>query len=396
MRVSKTFLVVVMLIGLLGLTSAVNVGVSPATAVYKDVLRGGYAERPLTVTIDSDIETEIEVEIYGNIADWINYTSKTLSVSKGKPIQLMVSVSPPSDTPNGNYTGFLRIKSSRLGSGKEGQATGIVIPVLDVEIITEVTDQEFLECQASNFKISNAEEGDDIILTLGLENKGNIRIAPKVTLDIWDQTSTILVDQKELFPEEITPTQKSDLVFKIPSSSLDLGQYWVDISVPDCYASNTLTFDILEEGALYASGTLQKIIVEPWANIGDIVPIHANFKNTGEKALEARFEGKIMYKNKIVQLIESDEPLFVPIDSSDNFQFYFTPKSAGQYTISGRVFYDSKRTYEQSSILNVRPNSSLTPILKWTSYIILVIIISTLLYLIRKERRSYFKLKSRR
>jgi hypothetical protein len=231
---------------------------------------------------------------------------------------------------------------------------------------------------------------------MDIENRGNIKISPKALIDIWDQTSTNLVDQKEFYPEQISPTKQNKFIFKIPSSSLSLGQYWAEISVPDCYASQTLTFDILEEGALYAAGILQNIIVEPWANIDDIISMAALFQNTGEKALEARFVGKITYENKIVQLLESDEPLFVPIDSQDNFQFYFTPKKAGKYIISGRVFYDKKRTYEQSAILNVKPGASLTAILKTISYIILFMIISILLYKIRKERRSYFNLKSRR
>lgn len=384
------------LIILIQITSATNVGVSPANINFKNVLRDGYAERPITVTIDAEIATQIEIETYGNTADWINFSSETLSVSKGNPLQIIISVNPPSDIPNGNYTGFLRIKSSKLGNSQEGHATGIVIPTLDVHIVTEITDQEILDCQATDFKIFNAEQGDDIILTLNIENQGNIKITPKTTLDIWDQTSTNLVEQKEFYSTQITPTKKDQFTFKIPSSSLDIGQYWVDVSVPDCYSSQTLTFDILEEGALYAAGTLQKIIVEPWADINDIILITAMFQNTGEKALEARFVGKIMYQNKIVQLLESDEPLFVPINEQDNFQFYFTPKKAGKYIISGRVFYDGKRTYEQSTILNIKPGSTLSSILKITSYIILIVIISILLYKIRKERRSYFSLKSRR
>ena len=396
MRGRSTIVLLAMLIILIQFTSAANVGVSPANINFENVLRSGYAERPITVTIDSEFTTEVEIETFGNTSDWISFSSESLSVSKGNPLQIMVSVTPPSDVPNGEYSAFLRIKSSGLGNAKEDRATGIVIPTLDVYIVTKVTDQEILSCRASNFKISNAEENDDLILTLDMENRGNIRISPKILLDIWDQTSTNLVSQKELYPSEIIPTKENQFIFKVPSTDLDLGQYWLDISVPDCYSSQTLTFDILEEGALYASGVLQKITVETWADINDIVSILAAFRNTGEKPLEAKFSGKITYQNKIIQLIESDEPLLIPLGEQDNFQFYFTPKKAGKYIISGRVFYDSKRTYEQSAILNIRSEGSITSVLKIISYTILVLIISTLLYKIRKERRYYLNLKSRR
>ncbi len=388
--------IVAALIILMQLSSAANIGVSPAGINFQNVLRSGYAQRPITLTIDSEISTEVEFETYGNISDWINFTSKTLSVSKGNPLQIIISVSPPSDVPNGNYTGFLRIKSSRLGDSKEGHATGLVLPTLDVYIVTEITDQEIQQCEASNLKISNAEQGEDVILTLDMENRGNIKISPKISLDIWDQSSTNLIAQKEFFPSQITPTKQGQFLFKIPSTDLDIGQYWVEISVPDCYSSQILTFDILEEGSLYAAGTLQKIIVEPWADIDDIVPITAIFQNTGEKPLEARFIGKIMHENKVIQLLESDEPIFVPLSEQSNFQFYFTPQKEGKYIISGRIFYDNKQSYEQSAILNVNPKNSITQILKTASYIFLILIISILVYKIRKERRSYLNLKSRR
>lgn len=389
-------LLLVTLVILLQAVSAANVGVSPANIDFKNVLRSGYAEHPITVTIDSETPTQIEVETYGNISDWINFSSETLSLSKGNPLQLMVSVSPPSDIPNGNYSGVLRIKSSNLGTSKEGQATGIVIPTLDVQITVEITDKEFLNCQATNFKIFNAEQGDDIILTLDIKNQGNIRISPKTEVSIWDQSSTNLIKQEEFYSTEIFPTKQNNFVFKIPSSSLELGQYWVDVSVPDCYSSQTLTFDVLEEGALYAAGSLQKIMVEPWADINDIVPISVIFQNTGEKNLEAKFIGQITYKNKIIQLLESNEPTFVPIGEQGVLQFYFTPQKAGKYIISGKVFYDKKQTYEQSAILNITPENSLYPLFKILSYLFLIIIISILLYKIRKERRSYFNLKSKK
>lgn len=392
----KTLLLLATLLLLVQITSAANVGVSPAKINFENVLRGGYAERPITVTIDSDIATTIEIETYGDTADWINFSSESLSVSKGNPLRIAVSTSPPSDTPNGNYTAFLRIKSSKLGDSVEDKATGLVIPTLDVYIITQVTDQEIVDCFASNFKISNAEQGDDLIFEFDVENRGNVKIKPEATMDIWDQSSTNLIDQKDFYTTEITPTKKDQFKFKVSSKDLDIGQYWVDVAVPDCYSSDTLTFDVLEEGALYAAGSLQKIIVEPWADVGDIVSIAANFKNTGEKPLEAKFKGQITYDNKIIQLLESDEPLFVPIGGQDNFQFYFTPQKAGRYIISGRVFYDSKQSYEQSAVLNINPESYAKVFLKTLSYIILILVIIILLYKIRKERRSYLKLKFRK
>jgi len=397
MRGKSAILVLATLILLIQVTSSANVGVSPATLTFKDVLRGGFAERPVMVIIDTEDPVDVTATTRGEIESWITLSEETFSVSKGKAFQLMVSVTPPSDTPNGNYTGFVTVKSSRLSQGQEGHATGLIIPTLDIFVTVQVTDKEVRKCRATGFKVASIEEDDDIVFEVDVLNEGNIRLNPSITFDIWDQDSINIVKQSEYSQTQIKPTQSSHMLIRIPSTGLDLGQYWVDMSAIDCYASQTLTFDVLEEGALRAAGVLERIVVSPWADIDEIVPVAVNFKNTGEKPLEAKFVGKVMFKNKIIQLLESEDPMYVPIDNQTNFQFYFTPRKAGKYIISGRVFYDNKRTYEQSAILNVNPDSNiLKSLAKSASYIILITIILALLFKIRNERKNYFKKMRRR
>jgi len=390
--------IIIFLMGFTSQVLAANIGVSPVNIDFKNVLRGGYSERTIVVTVDTEEKTGIKISKRGEIADWINYQGENLSVSNGNPAQILVSVTPPEDTPNGNYSGFIRIESGKTGNAEEGKATGLVIPVLDIYVTVEVTDQEIFSCQASNFQVFSAEEGEDIIFTMDVANRGNIKIFPQVTIDIWNQDSTELLKEVDFSEKQIIPTQKDSIVIKVPSDGLDLGQYWADIIAVDCFAQQTLTFDILEEGALRAEGILTGISVTTWAEIGDIVPILVGFKNTGEKPLSARFEGKIVLGDKIVQLLESDEDVFVPLDGEGIFNFYTTPQQAGKYIISGRVFYNGKRTYEKSGILNVLPSKNIFKnIIKWAAYIILIIVIGILLYKIRNERRSYFrKLRSQR
>lgn len=379
-----------LLVSTLGLTSAANIGVSPANVEFNNVLRAGYAERPITITADSDSPMDVWLTPWGDIKDWITVSEFTTEVTKGEPKRVMVSVRPPRDIPNGEYTGFIRLNSSRLGEHIEGGTTSFVNPVLDLSVVVRITDIEIKECSATNFQISSAEEGDDIIFTAEVVNEGNIRFWPEFAFDIWDQDSINLVRQEVYSGTEVTPTQSEKLVVKIPSRGLDLGQYWVDVSATDCYFEQTLTFDILEEGALQASGILEKIIVEPWVDEGDIVSILASFRNNGEKPLEASFSGKITKDGKVVQLLESDGTIFVDLDTVEPFSFFFTPKDPGKYLISGRVFYDGKRTYEQTAVLNVRPKGSFFwNLLKSIAYIILIIIIAVLIYMIRKERVAY-------
>ena len=87
--------------------NAANIGVSPATINFKNVLRGGYSERGVIITIDSEKPVGIEVNPRGEVAEWLNFSSVNFSIIKNEPYQLIISVSPPEDIPNGNCTGFL-------------------------------------------------------------------------------------------------------------------------------------------------------------------------------------------------------------------------------------------------------------------------------------------------
>ena len=47
------------------------VGVSPGSYGFKEVLRGGYAERSFTVTLSKDEPVKVSLEPLGEIKNWI-------------------------------------------------------------------------------------------------------------------------------------------------------------------------------------------------------------------------------------------------------------------------------------------------------------------------------------
>jgi hypothetical protein len=370
--------------------SAANIiGVSPGNVYFNEVLRGGYAENSITVTFSSEEPTVIRFEPRGEIKDWLGYASN-LTITKNNPGRLTIAVKPPFDVPNGNYTGFLRVLTTSSGVGGEvGHATGIVQAVIDVAITVEITDVEVLKCGASSFNVNSAEKGDDIIFNMAVSNYGNIRLKPKVTVDIWDQDQISTIKSEQFTGEEILPTKDGTVTFRVSSSDLEVGQYWVDVNVPDCYAKETLTFDVLEPGALTVNGLLLGISAPYISETGDTIPINAKFQNTGEKEVSAKFEGKITRDGKIIQLLESGETS-VPVSEITNFTFFFTPKINGKYIASGRVFYDKKRTFESSVVMNVLPKKmGIKEIILGLVYISLIILIAFLFYKIRKEKRKY-------
>ncbi len=388
-NINKIGILILFGIILLNIVSGANIGISPARVYFEEVLRGGYSEQEVTITTNSEEPISVTIKPRGEIEDWLNFSKKEFNVSKNSPYRLVISVKPPVDMPNGNYTGFLKVSTSSFGKPIEKHATGLIRTTLDLFLEVEVTDIEIKKCRISNFEVQSAEKGDPIIFLMDVENQGNTRIKPRIEIDIWDQEQIEVVKNIGHSGEEVIPTKTKDIMVKVPSNDIEIGQYWAEITSLDCSGSQTLTFDVLEIGALKAEGELSNILTKTWIDVDETTDIKVLFKNTGEKAVNARFKGKINKGDKIIDILESEQTN-VLIDESKDFIFYFTPKESGRYVVSGRVFYDSKRTYEKSSVINVRKkgltlNSFIMPLV----YLVLIILISVLLYKIRKEKKSY-------
>ena len=383
----KTGIITLIIIVNLLYVSSANIGVSPANVYFKDVLRGGYAERIVTITVDSEEPIKISLEPRGEIVDWVSFEEKEFEVSRNKPYYLKIILQPPVDIPNGNYTGFLRVTTSSKNKGVEGQATGVINAALDLYLEVKITDMEFSSCRAWDFQVESVEKGDDILFKVKVLNEGNVRLYPTIKIDMWDQERTELVKQVEFSEDMIIPTTEKELNIKVESSDMNLGQYWAEITSIECYAAQTLTFDILEEGALKAQGNLLRISSPTWIKVDDTTIIEALFENTGEKNVNARFKGEITLGSRVIQILES-ELSSVSIGEIETFKFYFTPRKEGKYIVTGMVFYDGKRTFEKSTVINVEKKGFDIGIIRTILiYLILLIVIAYLAYKIKKEKR---------
>lgn len=377
--------VFLVLVSVLPFASAANLGISPANLNFEDVMRGGYAEGEVTITVDSLDEISVQFDSSGEIEDWINFSEESFLISKNKPGKVVVSITPPADIPNGNYSGFLRVTTGVFSDEVEGHATGKIKSSLDLIVDVKIVDVENIDCVAKNFEVSSVEKGDDLVFEMDVENLGNVRIKPTLALDIWDRDQTMIVKSDEFISEEILPTGEKHVSFRVNTNDLGPAQYWSEIYAVECLDSDLLTFDILKEGFLTASGQILSIVTKKESEIGETVPIEIGFENIGEKEVLTKFVGQITQSGKVVKVLESEE-VFVSIDSSEKFKFFFTPENKGKYIISGRFIYDSKKTFEKSIAIEVFASG-----IDFTKYvyIIFVLVILFLTYKIHEEKKNY-------
>jgi hypothetical protein len=394
----RTFLKIALFLVLLALTSgvavAVNIGISPGIAVFSKMLRGGYASRAVVVSTSIAEPLTVHYEVYGDVKDWIqvDVNGSSFTISGQNPFRLKVMVRPPSDVQNGNYTGYIRIVTDKLGTLKEGTGS-VVKAAVNLQLRVEITGEEILACRAGAFSIPSVEVSYPIEVGYSIINDGNVRLRPHITVDIWDQLQENLVGSREFGDDSVLQTEEEKFSKQI-LVELPVGQYWANINVAECGVSQMLTFSVLEKGAIADSAELTEVKTKAWATVGEIVPITAIFHNTGSRSVFASFKGKISLGDQIVSLIETDE-VQVGVNQFVNFSSFYTPKLPGQYVVSGRVQYNKKLTFEKGSVINVRPSAEkpsairmpegvrLIPLI---AYVLIIIVILILLSKIRKQR----------
>jgi hypothetical protein len=394
MKVStKVTLLIIIFIQLINYAQALSIGVSPGKVNFQNMLKGGYAEKTVTISTNSDQELTGHFDVSGEISEWIRFepNTTTITLSKTDPYKLRIIAEPPQDVRNGSYSGSITIVTDSFGN-ITGRAGGFIKAAVTLIINLGVTNQEISKCRAGGFNFKDSEIGYPIELELTIINDGNVRIKPIISVDIWDQMQEDLLLSKELVSDEILPTTESKVLRSL-QNNLDIGQYWVSVGVDECGASDFLTFSVVEKGAIADKGILKQITNKVWAYVGETIQINAVFQNIGERKVFARFKGVIKLDDKIVKVIETEE-LDVLAGETTTFDIYFTPEKPGRYTLTGRVIYNKKLTFEKGSIINVNPAPVIPKEKGFAGYLPLVLyvtIIITIIFIIRKimkEKRN--------
>jgi hypothetical protein len=391
MKKLKLLIFVLTLLIFVNSVNAISIGISPGRVRFDNVLRDGYSERIVTISTGADEELIATFRPGGEIKDWIRLepNATTFGVSKGNPYKLKIIVHPPSDVRIGNYSGNIEFITEGVG-GTAGRAGAFIKTAVTLLINTEVTGREIIKCRAGAFSFNDAEVGLPFEFSYTIINDGNVRLKPIITLDIWDQLQEKLLFTESAIGNEVLPTTERKISSTL-SNNLNEGQYWINMKVDECQATSFVTFSVVEKGGIIDKGELIGIINKPWAYTNETIQITAKFQNSGKRSVTAKFKGAIRLNDKIVRLIETDE-VIVPIGETTDFDIFFAPELAGRYTLTGRVIYNKKLTFEKGTVLNVNPApEDIVKKFSFLQLLIYVAIIVTILFIVRriiKEKRK--------
>ncbi len=349
------FLALILFVMSISSVSAASIALNPGSLRADNMVREGYAERTVRVATNEDSAT-VNVafgDSNNEMNDWISLepSDTEFTISQGEPHSMNVIVEPPADVPNGNYSTSLvfMVRS-------DDEFTGITGAVIDTAVAfrvnVRIVDDEVTSCNVQSSNIPDIEAGDDIEPSLRIRNIGNIRMNPTIEIDIWNQEMSSLERTITYNDDMVLPTITEDIIFSERSRGLSPGQYFADITVPECGFESTLTFDILEPGSISSDGNLVGIRVPAWNNRSDTIEINPVFENTGERPVTAYFEGLVRLDGNIIDRLETAR-LQVEPGVREEFEIFFSSDRPGRYEVSGRVYYDNKRTFEKMNRFNI-------------------------------------------
>lgn len=380
--------------------SGAAIGVSKAQITMTEVLKGGYAEDSFSISTDNPEDVVVKFEFLEDVQGWGKITQNgqevdQVIINRGNIATITVVIQPPNNIPNGKYNGVLRVSANNVAR-TDGQFGSVILAAFRVRMDITITGRQIQDCVLGGLSFADTEIDNENEFTATIRNKGNVNLNPTYDVAIWNQDQTKLIKSVTVQSNEIIlPTQTKKL-FETVDLDLGLGQYFADVSIQNCQDSKTVTFQVLNIGEIADQGELIRVYNNPWAKTLDIIPITADFKNNGERSVNAKLKGTISLDGDVVKVIDT-EPLLARPGETITLQTFFQPEDRGQYFIKARVLYNEKLTFEKESLINVNPSGVAPPLtqfkLTWYPVVlfVLVVIALTLILLIKKNKRPRHK-----
>ncbi|MBD3389228.1 MAG: hypothetical protein GF416_09045 [Candidatus Altiarchaeales archaeon] len=359
---SRLLTLVVALFMFSSTASAVAIGAGPSTIDFGKMVKGGYAEKEITVSTSGEEDLTCTIEFTGDMAEWMSIEGEDdmkFDLPSDSRYKLNAIVRPPPNVPNGRYGGAIYIKAAPTSSMQDG--TGLVVGAgVKIQVGVEITGKEDIGLIVESVRVEDTEVEYPIKVLVDIRNSGNVQLKPKFKVDIKDQAAKVLVSG-EYDRSEILPTRRENIEFTLSSEDFDAGKYNAEVSI---YARDKLmhnqvvAFNMLPEGSWSISGELGEITLLPESSKpGELVKVVSEFKNSGETKVAAKFKGEAMLDNKIAGSLESDELTVAP-GKSVQLESYYTAQNPGNYVIRGYVLYEGEKTETKGVVLVVEGGGS--------------------------------------
>ena len=209
--------------------------------VIKNVLRGSQLDQKFMVLNSSDKEITYQLEVVGDINDWItlyDINSPDLAIDQiaipaKSNAYAGIRFNIPDDTPNGEYRSVVDIIEKLKKDSSEENSVNINLKLSrGIQVI--VSDKEIVDFNTTIIPDNyNLDKNDFLVFRVRYRNNGNIKIAPQIQIKI-KRGNTIIHNIILPYPEN-EPWVGALSVYEIPKVevplNLDNGTYQAEIDI---------------------------------------------------------------------------------------------------------------------------------------------------------------------
>ena len=348
-----TFAAAVLLsLALFALPAFGGVGLSPASVDIENMMRGGYAERYLTVSNPTDDAMTLSVSVDGPISGWVTSEPQSVNITGIGYRIIKIAVRPPNTIPNGVYRGeLLVVARPQVPPIMEGGSSVSVASLVIASASVQITDVQLLRYNVESVTVDDTEECRPIIANINLRNTGNVNVTPRFAVEIRSRATGEVLQKYEEKSGSTLPTQTASAMLKVPYKleqfkCIPEGLYTAHIvsyeggSIMD---TSDLSFRIYPRGTLTVGGEIMRLDIPNNATLGEIIKIGGVFKNTGQIPVTAKLNAEIYSGGRLVNTVSSD-PTDVITGGVSTLTAYFTPTSGGKYRILASAVFEEKST----------------------------------------------------
>lgn len=383
-------IILIICLSLIPAIAFAGVGLSPSTVYFEKMVRGGYAEKYITVSNPTDEDVSITVAVEGEISGWFDIEPKNFNLSGIGFKIVRVIARPPSNIPNGVYRGRVLIISKPVMPPEAPQGSVIrVASVVAADALVEVSDVQLMRYNVEKLDLPSTEECRPIIITAYVRNTGNVNVTPSFHIEIKSLAGQLVksYDYKAELP--ILPTTSKTIFIRVPyeiehfkcipegTYIAEITAYTDDGSVMD---KSSIKFKIYKRGVLTVAGELIELKAPKNITLGEVAKVEALFKNTGQIPVAAKLNVEVYSGGRLVQTLSSD-PVEVYMGGVNPLTVYFKPGFPGKYTLSAIANFEQKTSNVLQTEIDV-----LVPLYYWV--ILFVALILVFLFVYYKKRKG--------
>lgn len=226
--------------------NATGLGVAPNELKFENILKGTSAEKQFTISNVGENEIMCIITAEGELSKWLELPANiTIPANSNKKIT--AKLTPPKNQADGKYNATIHIKAE---SSSVVQGTGMgILPAVGMKAFATITDKKIIDGEVYKILTRDVEYGNPVTFIIGFTNKGNIKLAPDIGVEI---TKREVIDTIKETPEKIKPGMNNDYEIKWQTQGQASGDYQAKVSVKldnELLEEKTVRFKVTGKGA---------------------------------------------------------------------------------------------------------------------------------------------------